>query len=192
MWAIRLSRLSACYTLLDLHFALSYILPQQTARMLSGVEIAGIVLAVLPLCITMIARYEDEIEPFISLFSYSPQLSKRRKELYCVHASFTKTIQNLCHNASVADSEQFDEMVKHSNAEAWMNDEAERKLQQFLSLQSYEAYRIEAVMICDSIVKVAGILGLDEKGLLKMEGMQGFRLVSAFLEEVHKEYGTDL
>ncbi|KAM0717634.1 hypothetical protein Q7P37_007486 [Cladosporium fusiforme] len=142
--------------------------------MLTGVEVAGLVLAVLPLCITMIEHYEDEIEPFANLFSYSTRLSTRRKDLYCVHASFTKTIQNLCHNASVADSEQFDEMVK--KAEPWVNnDESERKLRQFLGLQSHQAYRFEAITICDNIMKVAGILGLDEKGLLRMEGMQGFQ-----------------
>lgn len=154
---------------------------QNRPRMLTGVEVAGLVLAVLPLCIKMIAQYEDEMEPFATLFAYRSQLSKRKKELYCVHVSFTKTIQNLCHNASVADSEQFDEMVKGSRALSWQNNDSERKLQQFLSLPSYEAYRIKAVMICDSMMKLAGILGLDKEGLLRMEGMQGFRSVRSVL-----------
>lgn len=149
--------------------------------MLTGVEVAGLVLAVLPLCIKMIAQYEDEMEPFASLFAYRSQLSKRKKELYCVMSPSQKPYKNLFHNASVADSEQFDEMVKGSKALPLQENDSERKLQQFLSLPSYEAYRIKAVMVCDSMMKLAGILGLDKEGLLRMEGMQGFRSVRPVL-----------
>lgn len=147
--------------------------------MLSGVEVAGIVLALLPLCITTLEHYEDEIKPYKSLFKYNGELEESKKELFFVHASFTKTVQNLCNDADIADGEQFEEMVKEVVADVWLDNDSERKLEQFLSQQGYDAYRFKASKICDNIVEVANVLGLDDKKLLKEEGTQGFRSVRA-------------
>lgn len=146
---------------------------------MSGFEIAGIVLAVLPLCITALEHYEDEIKPFKALFNYETELSESKREMYFVHASFTKTIQNLCHDASVADTEQLEEMRKGSSAGIWLDIDAEHKLEQYLSRQGYDAYKFKTATICGNLVDVAKILGLDENSLLKAEGMQGFRTVRA-------------
>lgn len=145
---------------------------------MSGLELVGVVLAVLPLCITVLEHYESEVKPVKALFRYETQLVQSRNELHFVHASFSKSIQNLCEDATVANGEQFEQMVMDPSANTWRDDEAECKLVQHLSRQSYDAYKFKAATICEILMEVACILGLDEQGLLKTEGMGGFRTVS--------------
>jgi hypothetical protein len=153
---------------------------------MSGIEIVGVVLAVLPLCITALEHYEDEIRPFKALFKYEAQLAESKRELFFVHASFTKTIQNLCEDASVLSGQQFDDMVREATASTWLDDESEHKLVRYLSQQGYDAYKFKAITVCDKLMEVAGILSLDEKSLLKTEGLRGFRTVSAVSSRLQK------
>ncbi|KAK3658797.1 hypothetical protein LTR56_001668 [Elasticomyces elasticus] len=142
--------------------------------MVTGVEAAGLVLAVLPLCITACEHYEDAIKPYRALFRYQAELSQSKMDLYFVHASFTKTMQNLCSDASIADGAQFEHMVKDATSVGWLSNDSDHKLEQHLSDQGYHAYKIKANEICNRIIKVAEILSVGEN-ILKEEATQGMR-----------------
>ena len=68
--------------------------------------------SVVPLCISALEHYEDEITPFKALFRYKLELSEARQTLFVVHTSFKKTIINLCQDAGVADCQQLERMIE--------------------------------------------------------------------------------
>lgn len=134
---------------------------------MSGIEVAGIVLAVLPLCISALEHYEDQLTPYKALFHYQTELSERSQELEFVYTSFVQTIQNLYAEAGIADDEEFEEMLDDKTARTWPSDDWEGKLRQYPNPRIYRTYKVKASKIYDMIVNVASILGADVSSLLK-------------------------
>jgi len=142
-------------------------------RNMSGIEVAGIVLAVLPLCISALEYYEGQIKAYKALFRYHRELSKSTQELDFAYNSFMLTIQDLYAKAEIADREEFEEMMKKSTTISWPTNDSEPELKQYLSDRVYEMYKFKTNQINDMIVEIASVVGADVSTLVNKNGLQG-------------------
>ena len=75
---------------------------------MSGAEVAGLVLAILPLCVSALEHYRDELRPFKSLFRYHKEIQRSAEDLGVAYVGFVQTIHLVFEEAGIADPDQLD------------------------------------------------------------------------------------
>ena len=131
---------------------------------MSGVEAAGLVLAIAPLCVTALEHYRDELRPFKSLFRYHKEIQRSAEDLGLAYVSFAQTIQLIFEEAGVADPEQLKRMVKSFDPAVWSDNSLETRLMDYFGKMVYEKrYRVVVHRIFEGIREIAGILGYEIK-----------------------------
>ena len=127
--------------------------------MLTGVEIAGIILAVAPLCISTLERHESELRPFKALFRYHKEINKSAQDLGVAFSEFEQTIRLVFKDAGVADNDQLDTMFAAFDPKNWNNGALETKLISHFGTQVYhKSYRIIVERILEDIQEISRIL----------------------------------
>ena len=131
---------------------------------MSGAE-AGLILAILPLCVTALEHHRDELRPFKSLFRYHKEIQRSAEDLGVAYVGFVQTIHLIFEEAGVADPDRLDRMVTSFDPSVWTDQTLESRLMDYFGKIVYEKrYRVVVRRIFDSIKDIAGILGYEIKG----------------------------
>ena len=125
-------------------------------------EVAGLVLAVVPLLISALEHYEDAVDPVVAFFRWRQRLPKVIRELYMENASYAQNIRLLL-NQTTSDAE-LSNMINNPNCDDWKSADLENALQDQLG----DAYtpcmstvkEIAEIMV--AIAKCLNIKGTDQ------------------------------
>lgn len=132
---------------------------------LTGVEIVGIVLAVVPLCITALEHHRDEIQPFKMLLSYRKQAQKARQQFGIVYSRFRQVIELVVLDLALS-QRQINMMLSNLqdtvDACVWSSDEVEQALMDHFGARDYRTGFLPLVQtILANIKDISDILSLD-------------------------------
>ena len=117
--------------------------------MLTGVETAGIVLAVLPLFISAFEHYSDGLEPIKAFWEIDRLLPIQIRRLRNQHVHFEQTLRILL--SQIVDADEVEEMIAAPNSDVWKTPEMQARLEQQLQ-ESYNAYQ-DTVSHMEDIMK---------------------------------------
>lgn len=130
---------------------------------MSGFEIVGVVLAVLPLFISALEHYEDGAKPIASLFRYQHQISGYREDLMIQHAIFKQTIVNLLTEASIGTDSERAEMEKDPRCDLWKSGHLADQLDVYLA-GVQNAYAATIKNIHRNVFSIAKELDVQDMG----------------------------
>lgn len=132
---------------------------------MSGVEVAGLILAILPLCISALEHHRDELRHFKSLFRYHKEIERNAEDLGVAYVGFAQTITLVFEEAGVAESDQLERMVTSLDTAVWSDSSLESNLIAYFGRLVYEKrYKVVVQRILEGIKDIAGILGHEIKG----------------------------
>jgi hypothetical protein len=135
--------------------------------MLTGVEIAGIALAVAPLCITVLKNHEAELQPFKNLYTRRVEYARSQRALNLRFAQLSIQMDNLLlHSGIWNDGQRIRVFVDTYSSEIWQSAHQKQKLIAHLGQYEYE-HGFETIIqqIREDIAKIASILGLGAYGV---------------------------
>jgi len=135
---------------------------------LTGVEIVGIALAIVPLCITALEHHQDEIQPFKMLFRYKTQAQKARQQFGVVHSRFRQVIELIIRDLSLSPN-NLNALLRNLqgtvDASIWSNGETEQALIDHFGIRLYKTGFLPLIeTILESIRDISRILGIDMRG----------------------------
>ncbi|KAF1354686.1 hypothetical protein BDV97DRAFT_395111 [Delphinella strobiligena] len=130
---------------------------------MSGLEVVGLVLGVLPLFISALEHYEKGLGQFKSMFSYRTQLARYRCKLMVEYATYSQTVEYLL--ISITDEDKFEDMVSRGFSEVWKDPTLAIRLQEHLG-NVHEAYKFTLTEMRSVIEELATLLDIERKGLL--------------------------
>ncbi|KAF1986003.1 hypothetical protein K402DRAFT_421580 [Aulographum hederae CBS 113979] len=125
---------------------------------MSGVEVAGLVLAVLPLFISALEDYNDGLEPIKAFYNWKRELPHFIRKLRNEHAQYEETMILLI--ASVTSEDELMEMTDDTSSDLWSDPIIEKKLKVRLA-GSYKAYMHTIQEIEGIMKKIAGKLDIE-------------------------------
>ncbi|KAF2233971.1 hypothetical protein EV356DRAFT_533271 [Viridothelium virens] len=97
---------------------------------MSGIEIAGLVLAAIPLVISALEHYEETISSTRAFWKYHEVLNRMRRELRNQHTLFEQSIDVLLR--PITTNEQRIEMIDNTNSKLWQDPAIEEELRNHL------------------------------------------------------------
>jgi hypothetical protein len=135
--------------------------------MLTGVEIAGIALAVVPLCITVLKNHEAELQPFKSMWKLREEYTRSQKALNVRFAQLSIQMDNLLlHSGICTEGQRIRGFVDTYSSETWQSVHQKQKLIAHLGQYEYEhGFETIVQQIREDIAKIASILGLGAYGV---------------------------
>jgi len=135
---------------------------------LTGVEIVGIGLAVVPLCITALEHHQDEIRPFKMLFRYKTQAQKARQQFGVVHSRFRQVIELIVRDLSLSPSHLnalLSSLHGTVDASVWSKGEIEQALIDHFGIRDYKTGFLPLIeTILENIKDISRILSVDVGG----------------------------
>jgi hypothetical protein len=135
---------------------------------LTGVEIVGIALAVVPLCITALEHHQDEIRPFKMLFRYKTQAQKARQQFGVVHSRFRQVIELIVRDLSLSPSHLnalLSSLHGTVDASVWSKEEIEQALIDHFGIRDYKTGFLPLIeTILENIKDISRILSVDMDG----------------------------
>lgn len=132
---------------------------------LTGVEILGIALAVVPLCITALEHHQDEIRPFKMLFRYKTQAQKARQQFGVVHSRFRQVIELIVRDLSLSPDHLntlLNSLHGAVDTSVWSNAEVEQALIDHFGIRDYKTGFLPLIdTILENIKDISRILSVD-------------------------------
>lgn len=128
---------------------------------MSGLEVAGLVLAVIPLFISAFEHYEEGLQPYKRLFHYEQQSRRYRIRLLVQYTTYSQTLRYLL--TDLTDRDKLDDMITRGYGEIWKDQELTTRLQQQLGTV-YESVRIVLNQLSDVMEQLAKILDIERQG----------------------------
>ena len=107
--------------------------------MVTGIETAGLVLAVFPLVVKGLVVYVDGIQDIKRLRRCREVLESLNAKIRVQSAVFRQNIEELFIAADVFDPEEIDFVFENLDDRLWKNDERNKELERFLG-SSYHSY----------------------------------------------------
>lgn len=126
--------------------------------MLTGVETAGIVLAVLPLFISAFEHYNDSLDPLKAFWDIDRLLPIQIRRLRNQHVHFEQTLRILL--AQIVDADEVEDMIAAPNSDIWKTPEMQQKLELLLQ-ESYNAYQDTVSHMEEVMKKIAKDFKMD-------------------------------
>jgi hypothetical protein len=129
---------------------------------MTGVEMAGIALAVVPLCLYVLEHHEAELRPWKALIKYRVQYRRSVDDLGICLVDLELTIRNVFIDAELADDDQdFNTLVHAYNPKHDADHKA--KLVAYFGRSAYEhGFETKLRQIQDSVNKISSVLGLED------------------------------
>lgn len=121
----------------------------EASAILTEVETAGLVLAVLPLFIPALGHDNDSLDLIRAFFGYDSQLSIQIKKLRNRYIHCEPTLRLLL--CPIADLDRVAAMTADPNGELWNHDEMQTRLEERLQ-ESYHTYH-ETIMHMEEVMK---------------------------------------
>lgn len=136
------------------------VLPQSLPAKMSGLEVAGLVLAVMPLFISAFEHYEEELRGFKRFFRYEQEVCRCRSRLLVQYATLSQTLEYLL--TELTDKDELDGMITRGYGRLWEDSDMSDKLQQQLGT-AYESFCIVLAQIFDDMEQLATVLDIERK-----------------------------
>lgn len=133
--------------------------------MLTGVEIAGIILAVAPLCITILEHHEAELRPFEALLRYRKVYRRSAEDLGFCFVQLEQIMVNLFRDAGISDDGyDLKALVQAYDATVW-SDTIQAKLRAHFGRTMYEqGVELKLRRIRNDVAEISSILNLKSLG----------------------------
>ncbi|ELR10334.1 hypothetical protein VC83_07938 [Pseudogymnoascus destructans] len=153
--------------------------------MMTGIEVAGIVLAVLPLFISALENYENGLDPIRAFLEFDSELPNQIRKLRDQHINYNLTMKGLL--LSIADSEDVEEMISDPGGVRWKDSVMQKRLEERLD-ESYQAY-LDTIKHIEEIMKtIAKDLKIDQSDRTTRADLQSL-LIKAPRKDNHFEFG---
>ncbi|KAF2005379.1 hypothetical protein P154DRAFT_571101 [Amniculicola lignicola CBS 123094] len=136
---------------------------------MSGVEIAGIALAVLPLFISALEDYEKGLDPLKAFMRWERELPKFIRKLRNQHVHFSQTMRLLLE--PITTEIELAEMLSDPSGQHWKDGEMSKKLEDRLQ-ESYTAYQNTIEEIERIMKQIAAKLDLERAAELKRNDLE--------------------
>jgi hypothetical protein len=131
---------------------------------LTGVEIVGIVLAVVPLCFTALENHRDLFRPFGTALKYHKAATKARSSFSVVFTDFHQLMQLIAQDLALPSRQLEVLFVGHDeklDASAWDDDDLDQKFADYFGMDLYQSGIVPLLnMIFEKIREIADILEL--------------------------------
>jgi hypothetical protein len=133
---------------------------------MSGIEVAGIALAVVPLCLYILEHHEDELRPIKALYKYRKQYRRSAENLGLCLVQLEDTISSVFRDAGISsDGTDIDALVQAYDSSVWNDNGQEAKLIAHFGKWKYEhGFEVKLRQVRDGIMKVSKCLGLEKLG----------------------------
>ncbi|OCL10028.1 hypothetical protein AOQ84DRAFT_290086 [Glonium stellatum] len=125
---------------------------------MSGAEVTGLVLAVMPLFISALEDYNEGLDPIKAFMRWERELPQFIRKLRNQHVHYEQTLRLLL--APITSEFELAEMISEPNGSLWKNKKIAGRLQDKLE-ESYEAYQSTIIDIEKIMKKIASKLDLD-------------------------------
>lgn len=125
---------------------------------MSGAEVAGLILAVMPLFISALEDYNDGLDPVKAFLRWERELPQFIRKLRNQHVHYEQTLRLLL--APITTEFDLAEMIADPNGELWKEESMAEKLQEKLA-ESYQAYQGTIQDIERIMKKIASKLDLE-------------------------------
>ncbi|KAF2474227.1 uncharacterized protein BDR25DRAFT_120151 [Lindgomyces ingoldianus] len=125
---------------------------------MSGVEVVGITLAVMPLIITAIEDYNDSLDPVKAFLRWERELPQFIRKLRNQHVHFAQTMRLLLE--PITTEFELAEMLSDPSGQMWKDENMSRKLKDKLQ-ESFQAYQSTIADIERIMKKIASKLDLN-------------------------------
>ena len=130
---------------------------------MSGLEIAGVVLGVIPLFVSAIEHYEDGIRPFrtLKLAIYRQELSSYRAKLSVEYGLYTNTLEELL--TDIVCEDEASSMITQGYGPVWKQSGLDDKLKRRLG-NAHTTYLLVMKQMQDVMAKIASLLDIEKQG----------------------------
>ncbi|KAK0707941.1 hypothetical protein B0H67DRAFT_588952 [Lasiosphaeris hirsuta] len=132
-------------------------------------EVAGLILAVVPLLISALEHYEDAVNPVVAFLQWKQQLPKVIRELYMENATYAQNIRLLL-NQTMSDAELSD-MINNPNCDGWKSADIEGALRDQLGA-AYSPCMSTVDEIAEIMVTIAKCLNIKGTDKVTQQGLE--------------------
>ena len=130
--------------------------------MVTGIEVAGIALAVFPIVVNGLSRFAEGVETIQSWRRYRRELAGYARTLECQQIWYLDTIEELL-DGIVHSEEDFAALSHDLGGDAWQRPEYEAKLKRRLD-RSYSSYMASMTNMLAALDKIRTKLGVASSG----------------------------
>ncbi|KAL1626536.1 hypothetical protein SLS54_002698 [Diplodia seriata] len=142
---------------------------------MSGVELAGLVLAVLPLVISALEDYNDGLDPVKAFVKWENYLPQYIRKLRNQHVHYEQTLRLLL--APITTEYELAEMIAEPHGHQWRDDAMAKKLMYKLD-ESYDAYHQTIKDIEKIMTTIAEKLDLDRASTVSRNDLEAMLLAN--------------
>jgi hypothetical protein len=130
---------------------------------MSGLEVAGIVLAVIPLFISAIEHYEDGLRPLrmMKVVVYRRELARYRTKLTLEYGLYTNALEELL--VDVVPQQELRDMITQSQSPLWKDAALNDRLIKRLGI-IYDTYFLVMKQMQEVMAKIASLLDIEKQG----------------------------
>lgn len=130
---------------------------------MSGIEVAGLVLAVIPLFISAIEHYEAGLRPVrvLKLVVYREELARYRAKLTVEYGLYNSALEELL--VDVVPEDELRNMIARGYGSQWKNAALEHKLKKRLGTV-YNTYILVMKQMQDVMARIASLLDIQRQG----------------------------
>lgn len=128
---------------------------------MAGIEVVGLVLGVLPLCISALEYYEKGLGPVTAMVKYRRELARYRCRLAVQYALYSQTIEYLL--TPIIDEDQLESMFTQDFGQLWKEPDIAEKLEEHLG-SVHEAYRYTLMDMQETIEELVAMLDIERRG----------------------------
>jgi hypothetical protein len=100
-------------------------------------EVAGLVLAIIPLCVTALERHETITRGRKALFEYQALYSSFAEDLNLCLVELDQSVKRVLRAAGISEDDQTDSMIKSCRPESWTGTGQESKLRAHFGESQY-------------------------------------------------------
>jgi hypothetical protein len=128
---------------------------------MSGLEITGVVLGLIPLVIAALDQYADGIRTIKRALKYKTELGNLVHELKAESIIYQDTCEWILDG--MVSSMELEMLVKDPGGPLWSNDKLDKQLKERLG-RSYEVYKTTVIDMNDAVREFMAKLDLDDQG----------------------------
>jgi hypothetical protein len=169
------------------------------AAMATGIEIAGLVLAILPLCITAVEHHSDALSPFVTIVRHRREHRRRLQDLGVCLVLLEETIKGVLEASGIVGGIDVASFSDACVSQLWRDKGEESRIIAHFGTKIYKySFVVTIDRIREDLVEIQSILGLPSGGSTAgansvsyhLEGMlTGHGLTRSFTDNVVKSRG---
>ena len=133
---------------------------------MSGIEVAGLVLAVFPIVVSGLRHFTDGLETIKSWKRYHKELSKYARTLETQSIVFLNTTERLFEGI-IQSNDELEAFMKDAGQASFRNQRYEERLRMRLG-DSYDNYNRIVMDILNALKATGKELGIDENGKVRL------------------------